>query len=635
MKSPYVRSVAFILASLFNASVCSATVPSTVMIEGVMSSAGGGAVADGSYELTLRLFESETSKQAVWAEGPVNVQVKAGRFNYGLGTKKTLEAKQLSSMQQTWLSVSVGKDPELARQRLHAAPFALVAALATELACTGCISGAQLANNIIDANKVGFTYAASVTKGGPASDLSCTGCVSIKELKFDDDMNLGGQSLKAQNAIFTGDIAAASVTAAKFIGDGSALTGINTPSGLCKSGQVVSGIKADGSLICVAGTLSAASLPADGLNEISNNLLSNQFVDAFESKQTNVPIPDNQGVEAISNLIFPDIGLAQQLDITVEIATTDLSGISLTLLPPDDKKTGWVLCDPCGKKDAKSLKTVYNLINKPQSGDITAWIGKNPKGLWNLKAKDTKFCVPQAPGNSKLCNPTAKTDGQIVAWGMKIETLSNQKVALQGTMIASGLIKSDGGLQLGQGPANCEAATTGTLRWDSKAGLQACAKNVPNQGDATYGWVAAKAQPVIWSGHCNSTAPNNSSWNKYCLNDTEHNTAQDYLSVASSGIVTVKVSGYYRINFWTIQHGYNGKRLRLFVNGSQRAYQHNDDGDQRWHSAQIDQLWPLKKGDTFYIDGYVQSGTRYAYHSGNTNGSHSRMQITYEGPVAN
>ena len=131
------------------------------------------------------------------------------------------------------------------------------------------------------------------------------------------------------------------------------------------------------------------------------------------------------------------------------------------------------------------------------------------------------------------------------------------------------------------------------------------------------------------------SAPNNSSWNKYCLNDTEHNTAGDYLSVASSGTVTVKISGYYRINFWTIQHGYNGKRLRLFVNGSQRVYQHNDDGDQRWHSAQIDQLWPLKAGDTFYIDGYVQSGTRYAFHSGSTSGSHSRLQVSYEGPLSN
>ena len=166
-----------------------------------------------------------------------------------------------------------------------------------------------------------------------------------------------------------------------------------------------------------------------------------------------MPIPDNQGVEAVSDLNFPNIGDAQTFDLAVNVANTDLGSLSLTVLPPNDKKTGWVLCDPCGKTDAKSLKTVYNLGNKPKSGDIGAFIGKNPKGLWNLKAKDVKFCVPQAPGNGTLCNPSKKTDGAIVGWSIKIQTLSNKKIALNakisGDVVASGLVKGDAGVQLG------------------------------------------------------------------------------------------------------------------------------------------------------------------------------------------
>ncbi|MEY3011466.1 MAG: hypothetical protein RIT45_201, partial [Pseudomonadota bacterium] len=49
-------------------------------------------------------------------------------------------------------------------------------------------------------------------------------------------------------------------------------------------------------------------------------------------------------------------------------------------------------------------------------------------------------CIPQAPGNSGICDVNNKTDGKIVAWSIKIQTLSNKKIAINGDVYMSGNI---------------------------------------------------------------------------------------------------------------------------------------------------------------------------------------------------
>jgi hypothetical protein len=51
---------------------------------------------------------------------------------------------------------------------------------------------------------------------------------------------------------------------------------------------------------------------------------------------------------------------------------------------------------------------------------------------------DSSFCVPQAPGNSTLCNINNQTDGSIVSWSIKIQTLSNKKIAVNGETYQAG-----------------------------------------------------------------------------------------------------------------------------------------------------------------------------------------------------
>ena len=156
--------------------------------------------------------------------------------------------------------------------------------------------------------------------------------------------------------------------------------------------------------------------------------MSNVFIDAFTAPVKSIPIPDNTGTTADSNVVVPDVGTVRDLQIQVQVLNTDLSKVSIQLLPPDDKAKGWVLCDPCGKADEKTLNRVWSVKAPPKSGDLAKWIGKSAKGSWTLKLLDTGFCVVQKPGNKGICDVVKNLDGVVTDWAVKVETLSNQKI---------------------------------------------------------------------------------------------------------------------------------------------------------------------------------------------------------------
>ena len=502
----FLSSLLCVGVTLTAATAAWATVPEQIQLEGAMMSSGGGPVADGAYDITVSLFPTNKGGAALWTEGPASLKVTSGRLVTPLGVKKAIKSALFAKVKEVWVEVQVGKEPPLPRVRMRSSLFAIRAGTAEAISCTGCLNASHLGAGAVAATKVGFTYAGSKTKGGPALDLNCTGCVSVAELKFDGDLDLKGNSIKAKNGVFTGSLSAASVTAASFVGDGSKLTGLNLPSGSCtKAGEVVQGINADGSLKCVA---VSGKLPADGLDEVSNNLLSNQFVDAVATTSTKSKIPDNTGATSNTAISFPDIGLAQKFAIKVHVENTDLNAVTLKVLPPNDKKVGWVLCDPCGKKDEKVLKKTYDSQNLPKSGDLKAWIGANPKGNWNLVALDSAFCVPQAPGNKAYCDPNGKTDGFVQTWSIEIQTLSNKKVESKGLLITSG------GLQLQQAtshPVKCSPELFGYIYANPKEKtLYACngkdfapisINDLGTEGNPAVSCKAIKvAQPALKSG---------------------------------------------------------------------------------------------------------------------------------------
>ncbi len=339
------------LLLLGTAGLAHAAVPTSMSVEGFLSSSGGGAAADGAYNVTFSVYNVQKGGTAAWQEGPIKVTVAGGRFHHVLGAVKPFSAATMNQLSTPWLGLKVDSEPEMTRVRLRSVAYALLADMA---------------------KNVGFPYAGAKTKGGPATtalDLQCTGCVSVSEMKFDGDLDLGGNALKAKA------ISASSVSANTFQGDGSKLTGIKTPAGTCKvAGEMVKGINPDGSLQC-AKAMDPKALPADGIDEISNFLIHNQFQNS-DCISKSVSIKDNNPVGVSAELIFGDYGLSQKLDVLIDISNSDMSTVVVKLWDPNN--TEYLLWNKSA--GGAKLSGVWPSKTKVLKGDLSKWVNKNPKG---------------------------------------------------------------------------------------------------------------------------------------------------------------------------------------------------------------------------------------------------------------
>ena len=497
-------SVLLAFTSLFFALPAFAVVPGTTLIEGVLHSSGGGPAADGNYKFTFSVYGGQTGGTAAWQEKDVSLKVTSGRFAYALGSTKAIDAAKVAGLSKAWLGIAVGADPELPRQPLHASMFAMYAKTAGSLGCKDCVGKDAISNGSITSAKVQFAYAkaADGVKGGAAADLKCTGCVSVTEIKWDGAVNLAGQALTAGKITSAGDVVAGGTVAGKqFIGDGSKLTGIKSAAGKCaKEGEVVKGINADGSLICVAG-----GLPPDGLKQVSNGQLSNQFVDTIPGG-TKKKIPDNSPDGVLDSINFPDIGIAQKLEVNLDIKNSNTAELVVWLFPPNTPKLPakpssiiqnyptnptidgskyphYVLHNKkqFDAKDKTIMKTVFPTKTKPVAGDIHKdWLNKNIKGEWRLLVLDTKYLNNQ-------------TDGELVSWNISVQTVSNKAVEINGDVYVKGNIygaynghgKSANGVQLANvsdNKAPCDANRIGTFRYRKGLGMEVCETNLHKDG---------------------------------------------------------------------------------------------------------------------------------------------------------
>jgi subtilisin-like proprotein convertase family protein len=188
--------------------------------------------------------------------------------------------------------------------------------------------------------------------------------------------------------------------------------------GACADGQVVTGVNADGTLEC--GDVHAM-LPPDGLDEVSNGLLSNQFDDTVSAANLPAAIPDNNPNGVTHTLAFPDIGLAQDLRVRVVIDNSDLATLTVRLVDPAGAT--YVLHDRGA--GGQQLVREYPDPDPTVQGDLTLWRGRNPRGDWQLQVVDAFFL------NNAI-------DGAIREWSISIRTLSNRKVQVNGALHVTG-----------------------------------------------------------------------------------------------------------------------------------------------------------------------------------------------------
>ncbi len=381
-----------------------ASVPANVALDGRLVAAGGGPAADGSYAMTFRLYPNAAAKQAKWSESVAKVAVKGGSFRHLLGSVVKLDPAVLSAAQPAWLGVQVGVEPEMSRQPVRAAPFAL--------------------------------------RTEKASGVGCTGCLSIAALKPDGDLNLGGNAIKVA-VVSVGAVVAGSVTAKSLAGDGAKITGVVPPAASCGPGQVVLGVANDGKLLC-----GANSGGGSGLEAASGGMLTTAFAEPIASKTTPKAIEDNNPIGMFDEIIVPDIGPAKKLIISVNLSNSNINGIKVVLYDPAN--AAYVLHDHSG--NAKTLVGNYPSPDKTVSGDLSKWIGKNPKGKWRLRIIDDKFL-----NNGK--------DGQLNSWSVNLLSEVGKQVTSKGAFAAS----AGFGNQVSAGPPGpCNEDNVGRMYFDSK-----------------------------------------------------------------------------------------------------------------------------------------------------------------------
>jgi subtilisin-like proprotein convertase family protein len=429
-----------------------AAVPSQVSIEGYMQSTGGGPASDGNYAITFALYKIPVGGVAVWTEGPVTVYVKGGMFTHELGSKTPLTAALLGGFSgSAWLGIQIGSDPEITRRPTLSVPFALRAAIAEGLDCSGCIGLAQIDAQLLTPYAKASALAKVATTGLFADLLDAPDLTSFAKSEDFAKVAFSGSYFDLAGAPdltkYPKTSALATVALSGAYADLSgtpqlskvAFTGshadLNNPPTLaklgvsCGTGLVVKGLKADGSYECVA-SMDASSLPPDGLNEISNNLLTNQFSDT-RTGTPGLKLLDNNPVGVSDFIDFPDIGVAQKLTVSIDMANSNLASVTVSLYDPNAVE--YVLHDKAAV--GSILKTSWPEPTKTVKGDLTTWLGKNPKGKWFLKVVDGAYL------NNGF-------DGQVTSWSISISTLSSKKVQVKGDLLLEGDVQLAPGKQL-------------------------------------------------------------------------------------------------------------------------------------------------------------------------------------------
>jgi subtilisin-like proprotein convertase family protein len=237
-------------------------------------------------------------------------------------------------------------------------------------------------------------------------------------MNFDGDVDIGNNTLTA-GAVNTGPIIATSVSATEFVGDGSKLTGISSPQGDCAVGTVVTGIKADGTITC--GDV-ASSLPKDALDDVSNGVITNEFVDSFSPASMPIPIKDNFPVGTSATIVVPDVGLAKTMTIKLKLTNSDIADLQIFLFDPNNLE--YTLYNKASS--GGTFEATFPDPDAPEQGDLTTWYGKNLAGNWLLKVVDTKFL-----------NNT--DDGEITEFSVNINTVSNKKLDVKSLNVTGDL----------------------------------------------------------------------------------------------------------------------------------------------------------------------------------------------------
>jgi subtilisin-like proprotein convertase family protein len=530
-----------------------------------------------------------------------------GAYAVNLGELTSLPADIFANDPTTWLGIAVDGDDEMDLIRIGQVPYAAAATYA-EFALDAT-NAQMLGGATVD--DLTYTAGDGVTLSGGEFSLDTAMVESLAQgVCFDteaellaalaDDFEPLGASpdwstLSGKPAGFADDVDndVLGMLGMSCPQGGQAVWDQGTMSWLCAASY-----GDDDAIAAVIGAgLAEGTLPINGLNEISNQLLTNQFVDTFSD--AGIDIPDNAppGVESVINV--PSIGLAEWLNISVQLTNSDTTGLTIDITDPDG--VNYLLFDGSNEPSGTELDLTWPTPTATLTGDLTSWAGRDPAGDWTLRVIDSAFL------NNGL-------DGQIASWSVSMQSISSGRIEATGDLEVTGDLTVDGtitgGLRLGNDGSACEEASKGTLRYQPPIGLEAC--------DGTN-WVAALPRPVIWHGGCSVDLSND--WRFFCLDRSVYDTATatGYLTVDdttvgnstadTTGRVTANIGGYYRVSWMVNGSNHTSKYTHLYLNGDPINYVLTQHDNNRWRVLSGSTIVKLEPDDYLNLRVFGNTGT--------------------------
>jgi hypothetical protein len=118
------RKIIFCILFLSLSTLVWADVPKTINYQARLTDLGGNPLLDGTYAITIRLYDSATATVPLWTEVE-DAQTKNGYFSVALGSI-TVFPVGVDFNNPYWIGIKVGADSEMTpRQPLKSVPYAL------------------------------------------------------------------------------------------------------------------------------------------------------------------------------------------------------------------------------------------------------------------------------------------------------------------------------------------------------------------------------------------------------------------------------------------------------------------------------------------------------------------------------
>jgi len=133
-----------------------AEIPEMISYQGKVTDSGGTPVADGTYTMRFRIYDSETGNIPIWDSGGLSVDLEGGIFSVTLGNT-SLNPINISFDVDYWLLVTFEGDDQLPRKQLSSVGYAYMA--------SGLVPGTGVSGEVTSGTASAFKGVNTATLG--------------------------------------------------------------------------------------------------------------------------------------------------------------------------------------------------------------------------------------------------------------------------------------------------------------------------------------------------------------------------------------------------------------------------------------------------------------------------------------